>query len=792
MKKRLACRQSVLLPFFLNIALAATGQTLPAAFHLSEDGRRLLSGGQQVEGFYAADDIHTLALWFDQPDYWSLLQANYAAGTDIPALLVIDGDTLDSPVGVHFKGQTSYLMLPPNTQKMSFAIDLDFADPGQSYEGYESYNLHNCYDDPSFLREVIYCQQSSHHIPAAKANYAHLYINGQDWGLYPNVQQLDGAFLEEWFLSDNGTRWRALKTIGGGPGPGGGGPGSGGPFGTGFSSLNWLGTADTSEYKKYYTLKKAHKAQPWEDLVVVCSLLNNTPTANLEAVLRPYLDIDRTLWFLATEIAFSDDDSYVHKGGMDYYLYWEPETGRLTPQEVDGNTCMKPQAAGWSPFYHETDIRYPLLHKLLAVPSLRQRYLAHFRTIRNTTLSAGSLDSLVDLYAAQIDDLVFQDPKKLYPYSQFLSEQQLLKNFVQQRQAYLSGLPYLSAAGPSIDSVSYLSDGVPFQAPSAGQPVQVRARVTSGNGISDVFLYYGGGLLGHFQKTTMYDDGQHGDGMAGDGLFGATVPGFGNGQYVRFYVEALAADPVRTASYFPEGAEHDVFFYRVAFSGLAESPVAINELMASNTSTMADQDGEYDDWIELHNLTEQPVDLSGWHLSDNPDHLGKWSFPEGTFLDADAYLIVWADEDGSQDGLHASFKLSAGGEDLILTDPGFTIGQHVVFPAQAPDLGYARVPNGTGDFVPQAPTFRAHNTEPTGIAVVSDEARWSVRPNPARSRLHLSTTLPEPQPVRITNAVGQVVRSEVIRGSADWSVDGWIPGWYFLQAPGFTAKILVH
>jgi hypothetical protein len=521
--------------------------------------------------------------------------------------------------------------------------------------------------------------------------------------------------------------------------------------------------------------------------------LNNTPPTNLEAALRPYLDIDRTLWFLATEIAFSDDDSYVNKGGMDYYLYWEPETGRLVPQEVDGNTCMKSQAANWSPFFHEADIRYPLLNKLLAVPSLRQRYLAHFRTICNSTLSTSAIDSLVDLYAQQIDDHVFTDPKKLYPYAQFQSEQTALKTFVQQRQTYLSGLPVLSAAGPDIGAIGFKSGGVPFQPPAAGQPVQVTATVASVNGISDVFLYFAGGIVGNFEKTPMYDDGQHGDGVAGDGLFGVTIPGFGNGMYVRFYIEALAADPARTAAYAPEGAEHDVFFYRVLFTGLADSPVAINEIQASNASTMADQDGEYDDWIELYNLTDQTVDLSGWHLSDNPDNLGKWTFPEGTFLGAEAYLIIWADEDGSQAGLHANFKLSAGGEELFLTDPGFTSGQQVVFENQQTDLGYARVPNGTGDFVIQAPTFQAHNTEPTAVTQTATlPGSWSVRPNPTSSLLFLSTDLTEPQPFRLTNAVGQVVREGVLRQSDSWSVADWIPGWYFLQAPGYTAKILVR
>ena len=70
-------------------------------------------------------------------------------------------------------------------------------------------------------------------------------------------------------------------------------------------------------------------------------MLNNTPIGELEETLEDYLDIDRTLWFLAHEIIYSDDDSYIYKGEMDYYVYYEPETGRSTPLEFDGSRLKR-------------------------------------------------------------------------------------------------------------------------------------------------------------------------------------------------------------------------------------------------------------------------------------------------------------------------------------------------------------------------------------------------------------------------------------------------------------------
>ncbi|MDB4673722.1 lamin tail domain-containing protein, partial [Verrucomicrobiales bacterium] len=82
--------------------------------------------------------------------------------------------------------------------------------------------------------------------------------------------------------------------------------------------------------------------------------------------------------------------------------------------------------------------------------------------------------------------------------------------------------------------------------------------------------------------------------------------------------------------------------------------------------------GEFSDWVELHNRGASTVDLSGWSLSDSDNNPLKWKFPAGTTIDADGYLLVLADNLSALNGistyLHASFSLSSGGEDLLLSD----------------------------------------------------------------------------------------------------------------------------
>jgi spore coat protein CotH len=766
-------------------------QTLPDEMRFSDDNRRLVTGDQPVEGFYDDAVVNVIELWFSQPNYWSLLTNNYASGTNIPATMIVNGDTLASPVGVHFKGQTSYFQLPAGAQKRSFGISLNFVDENQDYDGYDELNLNNCFDDASFMREVVYYHQGRKHIPIAKANYSQLSINGENWGLYPSIQQLDGSFFKEWFLSNDGTRWRALKP--GGGGPGGGGPGTGGPFGTGYSSLNWLGTSAVSEYEKYYTLKKTNKTNPWEDLIAVCDVLNNTPLNDLDAALQPIFDVDRALWFLATEIIFSDDDSYVHKGGMDYYLYWEPETGRLTPQEVDGNTCMKMNAVNWSPFYHETDDRFPLMNRLLKVPELRQRYLAHMRTIIQESLVQEDVDALIEEYFTLVDGLVQNDTKKLYTYNQFLTEKEVLKNYVAQRRNFLLANSEVNAEGPAVSDVVFSVENTPFAAPDAWQEVGVTAAVSSASGISKVILYYAPGFVGDFDKTEMYDDGVHGDGAAGDGIFGGTIPGFGNGSYVRFYIEAAAGNGPKTVTYMPAGAEHDVFVYQVNISSFVPSEVVVNEIMASNDQAVADQDGEFDDWIELFNNSQVAADISGWHLTDDINNLTKWTFPQGSIIGGQGYLIVWADENGSQAGLHANFKLSAAGEQLYLVDAGLNIAQELIFGAQVTDMGYARIPNGTGDFVIKNPTFNGHNE---GVTAVGDEpgtgSKISIFPNPATGQVTLRTNFQQPEMLTVVNTLGQVFYQNEISGEMKMDVGNWEPGVYFLKFDREVKKLVVE
>lgn len=138
--------------------------------------------------------------------------------------------------------------------------------------------------------------------------------------------------------------------------------------------------------------------------------------------------------------------------------------------------------------------------------------------------------------------------------------------------------------------------------------------------------------------------------------------------------------------------------------------VVINEVLPKNTQYGADEDGEYDDWIELFNLSNEDVDLSGFFLSDSKKNPTKWKFPSGTVISKNGYLIVWTDGDSTHvSGLHTNYKLSADGENVVLLTPSQDVIDLVEYPATVTERSYARVPNGTGKFKWSTPTFNKSN-----------------------------------------------------------------------------------
>lgn len=212
---------------------------------------------------------------------------------------------------------------------------------------------------------------------------------------------------------------------------------------------------------------------------------------------------------------------------------------------------------------------------------------------------------------------------------------------------------------------------------------------------------------------------------------------------------------------------------------VAQAPgeVVINEFVTKNDSIGGYQEpsGGYGDWIELYNLTDAEIDLSGAFLSDTTagEELKKWVFPDGSTIAGNGYLIVWADDDDEpekmQEGIHTSWKL--GSSEAITLSRGDVIVDQVEYENGESNVAFARNPNGTGDFVKQVPTPLANN-ESASVFGAPAAVELRAFPSPAHATLTVELGDGEYARYEVFDTRGaRVAVGEVSRGGATLELD---------------------
>lgn len=229
--------------------------------------------------------------------------------------------------------------------------------------------------------------------------------------------------------------------------------------------------------------------------------------------------------------------------------------------------------------------------------------------------------------------------------------------------------------------------------------------------------------------------------------------------------------------------------------------IVINECVASADSSggIADPAGGYPDWLELYNNSDASVSLEGFYLSNDRDFLKHWAFPRGTHIGAGEYLIVWADRDVQESGLHADFKLEKAGGQIYLSHEDLSIVDSVDYAGQTTNVASARVPNGTGNFIHQETTFNASNSVSNINSPAELPLEIAVNPHPVTDLLTIrvkSDALVYPADFRLLNASGQSVCTFLLQnGVTTVDVQHLNPGLYFLHGMvgqvHITKKLLI-
>ncbi|MBN8823481.1 CotH kinase family protein [Spirosoma sp.] len=145
-----------------------------------------------------------------------------------------------------------------------------------------------------------------------------------------------------------------------------------------------------------------------------------------------------------------------------------------------------------------------------------------------------------------------------------------------------------------------------------------------------------------------------------------------------------------------------IFFLCINFSARSQQ-LYINELMASNQTTLADQTGAFEDWFEIYNPNSFSVNIAGYFITDNLTNPTKYQFVSGstkTIIPANGFLLVWASGQTNRGADHIGFSLSASGEQLGLYQPdGTTVVDTLRFGPQRADISWGRQPNGSASWV---------------------------------------------------------------------------------------------
>ena len=149
-----------------------------------------------------------------------------------------------------------------------------------------------------------------------------------------------------------------------------------------------------------------------------------------------------------------------------------------------------------------------------------------------------------------------------------------------------------------------------------------------------------------------------------------------------------------------------------AAADLVPGGLVINELMADNDKAVQSIFGGYPDWIELFNRGNSAIDLGGMYLTDDLAKL-KWRFPNGTIIEPNSYLLVWADADIGRSSLQVNFNLLANGGVIgLFASDGKTVIDLILYEKQIRDVSYGRIPNGSSswDYL-ETPTAGKANIE---------------------------------------------------------------------------------
>jgi len=660
-------------------------------------------------------------------------------------------------VGFRIRGNTSRV-----SAKKSFKLSFNTFIPGREFYGVDKMNLNGEHNDPSIIRSKL-CWDIFQDVGMAASRAAHcvVYINDAYYGLYISIEHIDDEFLNKNFENDEGNLWKCLWP----------------------ADLNYRGSGKPEDYHPYhdetrpYELKTNEDGYDYSKLAHFIDVINNTSISEFPEAIEQVLHVPDFLSYIAVNLLTGGWDDYWFLRN-NYYLYHDPgmDKFRWIPYDYDNTFSIDWFGVDWAqvdPYtfrVHDNDGR-PLVENILAVPQYRNLYTHMLEFYREHVTQLSQREERIDSLKSMITPWVEIDTFRTKDYGFSMTDfhqsyiatgfqnqhvKRGIKEFINVRSSTLPSQLHYQSAAPLI----YSFESWP-EKPAPEDSIYVMVSAFSHLGLKDVTIAFHPGDLTVVESYPM----SHSPIPASNKIEEAdrwigVIPPLGELGTGR--IQVVATDISDQQMVYPRGDAIPVSSLRP--SGL---PLVINEFMAKNESGPVDPAGEHDDWVEIYNSGDSELNLTGMYLSDKPDNLTKWQFPEtGTTIGSGEFLLVWCDEDGDQDqeGLHANFKLSANGEDIILTEgDGISIVDHIIFGPQMADHSYGRYPDGSDDwtvFAEPTPGTSNLTTSLSTQARVPETMSLVAFPNPFNAGTTISFELPEAGEItlRLFNLRGSEVR----------------------------------
>jgi|TARA_B100001971_G_C18229060_1_gene562664 hypothetical protein len=596
-----------------------------------------------------------------------------------------------------------------------------------------------------------------------------VYINNDYYGLYISVEHIDEEFVKSRFTNNDGNLFKCLYP----------------------ADLNYLGEdPDLYKFEPYgrraYDLKINKEADDYTDIANFIDVLNNTVSNELKCDLDEVFNTYDYLKVIAADILVGNWDGYIYNQN-NFYLYNNTVSNKFEfiPYDYDNTLGIDWLNRDWGTrnmydwAQHGSNYR-PLYERLMSDQELRDQYTFYMNRIVTETLDIDSLITAIEQRRDMIAPYLVND--SYYPRDYGYNMDDFYNSYNNALGGHVDyGLfPYLQTRMSSIINQLENTEMNPVIKYIKHQKIspteaQVVAFIEVQNNPANVSLEFS--LDGsNWNSTIMYDDGNHNDGLAGDMIYGATITGMIEDNETLYQI--FADDSHGNSNLMP--------CEPVIINAVDETPLLfINEIMASNESTIADEHGNYNDWIEVYNGSDNAIWLGNLYLTDNLDASNKWLMPDFT-LGSGGFVLFWADSDPEAGEFHTNFKLSKDGEDVGIFTENQSVIDEIVFGEQTTDISYGRKYDGNINWVLfNTPTPGSTNI-PDGISDVIGVDQFVLYPNPVSGDV---VTMSKNINYKVYNIFGQIIGEG--NNSNQINVSAYNKGIYIVISDGGSKMKLI-